>query len=305
MSQLSSKASFFLYFFQEFYREVLIQREIAAKSIDDEGHISLEDSLDDAASEDSLVREAKLPEGHVFKEEDDEDDLPLVDNPGKPEPHQVEREMLADRIQNKFITMFEKFSLRAQNQPGEFAGVYFQDFLYAMVALLDEVFLSFKWHGQNQWRNNLMEKRFFHTQVAGELFFKKVEDLIHENHSTKVDLAAIYLMIIALGFRGKYRGEDDDGQLNWYREQLYILVNKHPSNLFQPGREQLIEESYDHTISIASVKALPNLKNWVIAFSSVVIIYMIVSSFLWYGVVSDLDDIIGQIITQAQNIGLS
>lgn len=322
----SSTSSYFVYFFQEFYREVLIQRELALRSMEPVEEVPVGKNNDGQEG-----AEAAAPLVQTMEEEQSKLEAEIVPGPkvegaeletARVEDVEIERaerereyafqdkqraekEILCDKIQQKFIVLFDKFSSQAQYQPGEFAGAYFQDLLYAMVAMLDEVFLAFAWHGQRRWKHNLMEKRYFHTQIAGELFFKKVEDLIQTNDSTRLDLAEVYLMILALGFKGQYRGEDDEGQLRWYRQQLYALIHKHSSTLFHPGRERLIEESYDHTISFEVIKGLPHLKNWMIAFSSIVIVYIIISSFLWHGVVRDLNDVIGQIMFQAQSLGLS
>lgn len=335
-ASMSAKSNYFVYFFQDFYREVLIQRDAALRSMESEEEayfgknndgqegaeaaISLVEGIEEEKAAEEAhpntqpnieTAEQNGPSGEASKvtplpKESAQKDPPKIDNDYKDqEGQQVSKEIVCDKIQQKFIALFEKFSLHSQYQPGEFASTYFQDFLYAMVAMLDEVFLSFPWHGQRRWRNNLMEKRFFHTQVAGELFFKKVEDLIQSNDSTRSDLAEVYLMILALGFRGKYRGEDDAGQLKWYREQLYVLIHKHSPSLFHPGRDQLIEESYNHTIGFETIRTLPKLKNWVVSFSTIVLVYVLISSFLWYGVVRELNDVIGQIMFQAQSLGLS
>lgn len=311
----SSTSTFFAHYFQEFYREVLIQRERAMKSMEEDDQFPLPvpelqpDETSTEGEEGDETLGASLDEDLDEPQEKPQEKIsPYLESRNHEfdrEQHKVENEILADKIQHKFINMFERFALHSQNQAGEFASSQFQDFLYSMVAMLDEVFLSFPWHGQRRWKHNLMEKRFFQTQVAGELFFKKVDDLIEENDPLRHDLASVYLMVLALGFKGKYRGEDDEGQLSWYRQQLYTLMHKHPSSLYQPGRAQLIEESYDHTINIAAPKGLPNLKNWVIAFSSIIVAYVLISSFLWYGLVRDLNGAIGQIIKQAQYLGLS
>jgi len=120
--------------FQEFYREVLIQKEKALRTLDVQNF-----SID--------IDESK-----------------------------AELEQITDRIQARFREMFERFSLNAQNQVGEFAISHFQEALYIMVSLVDEVFLSFAWPGQKRWENHLIEAQIFHTQVAGEQFYKKPQN---------------------------------------------------------------------------------------------------------------------------------
>ena len=287
MEMIPSASTFLMQFFQEFYREVLIQREFAYKSVGRNVHSKSESQ-----------------EGDSDEVNSDETQESLVDEVHQ-DAHLVEEEQLCDRIQGIFKGMFERFSLITQNQAGEFAGAHFQESLYAMVALLDEVFLAFSWEGKDRWEDNLMEKQIFHTQVAGELIFRKIESLIQANDPVRRDIAVIYLMTIALGFKGKFRGEDDEGRLHWYRQQLYIMANYKPVSLFHPGRQHLIEECYDHIMTLPALKILPNVRNWIFAFFGVILGFMVVSAFLYYKSTRDLNNAIEQILTQAQKLGIS
>lgn len=263
MEIISASSTFLVQNFQEFYREVLIQKEKALRTLDAQ-------------------------------------QLSLDNDEGK-----VEIEQITDRIQTKFREMFERFSLTAQNQVGEFAISHFQEALYIMVALVDEVFLSFGWPGQNRWENNLLEGQIFHTQIAGEQFYKKLDALIEANDPVRNDLAAIYLMALSLGFKGQYRGEDDAGRITWYNHQLYTMVNRHPVSLYHPGRNKLIPSLYDYNVTAAPGRGLPDLRTWFIAFGVILASYLFISSMVWYRVVRDLDSVIGQILSQAQKLGLS
>jgi type VI secretion system protein ImpK len=287
MEMVPSASTFLMQFFQEFYREVLIQREFAYKSVGKKVHSN-----------------PQIQEATSDKTDLDEVQETLVDNVNQ-DSHLVEEEELCDRIQGVFKGMFERFSLITQNQAGEFAGSHFQEALYSMVALLDEIFLAFSWDGKDRWEDNLMEKQIFHTQVAGELIFRKVEALIQANDPVRRDISVIYLMILALGFKGKFRGEDDEGRLHWYRQQLYIMANYKPVALFHPGRQHLIEECYDHIITLPALKILPNVRNWIFAFFCIIAVFTVVSTFLYYKSTRDLNNAIEQILTQAQKLGIS
>ena len=131
MDIMPASSTFLMQNFQEFYREVLIQKEKALRTLD--------------------LRNVTI----------------------ETEEGKVEVEQITDRIQAKFREMFERFSLTAQNQVGEFAISHFQEALYVMVSLVDEVFLSFAWPGQKRWENYLLEAQIFHTQIAGEQFYRK------------------------------------------------------------------------------------------------------------------------------------
>lgn len=263
MDIFPASSTFLAQNFAEFYRELLIQKEIALRTLDPDNY------------------------------------------PDSQKGTSLEQQSVTESIQHKLRSLFEKFSLDAQNQIGEFAASHFQEALYVMVSLADEVFLSFAWLGQKYWESNLLESQFFHTQVAGELVYKKLDALIESNDPMRNDLAIIYLMALALGFKGQYRGENDDGKLIWYRHQLYALATRRHPVLFHPGKDHLIESCYDHTIATDPGRGLPDLRTWFISFGTVLLVYMFISSVLWYKVVRDLDTTIGHVLTQAQRLGLS
>jgi type VI secretion system protein ImpK len=279
--------SFLMQNFQEFYREVLIQKELAFRTLEEVPEVTPPPPLPDQA-----------PAQKSFSETDE----PLPAEPVHPD---IKAETLTDSIQHTFRLMFERFSLQAQTQVGEFAVSHFQDALYAMVALLDETFLAFSWVGKQRWERNLMERQFFHTQIAGELVFRKIDDLLSANDPIRNDVATIYMMVLALGFRGKYRGEESEEQLTLSRHDLYKMINRHPPLLFQGGRDQLIPECYEPILSMPAGKGIPDVRSWLTTFAIILVVFIGVSSFLWFKLVKDMDDALGQILTQAQKLGLS
>lgn len=283
----AATSTFLMQYFQEFYRELLIQKEIALRTLEDGVPFTPPPEIQTQTQSDNIVDQDQAEHNVALDQE------------------AVEITTLTDEIQHKFRSMFERFSLEAQNQVGEFAVSHFQDALYAMVALLDETFLSFSWVGKTRWENNLIEKQFFHTQIAGELVFRKIDDLLENNDPMRNDVANIYMMILSLGFKGRYRDLGEDQHVDWYRHELYKMINRHAPLLFTTGREYLIPECYDHIISIPAGKGIPDVRSWVTAFAAILFVFITVSSFLWFKLVRDMDDALGQILTQAQKLGLS
>lgn len=288
----AATSSFLMQNFQEFYRELLIQKEIALRT--------LEENVGPPVPSDEPPAQ---PDGVQPPPQEDQSSQGQIEAEEPAEP--IKSETITDAIQHDFRLMFERFSLNAQNQVGDFAISHFQDALYAMVCLLDETFLSFSWVGKQRWENNLVEKHIFHTQIAGELVFRKIEDLLKANDPVRNDVANIYMMILSLGFKGRYRDEDEDNLVDWYRHELYKMINHHDSLLFTAGRDYLIPECYDHIISMPAGKGIPDVRIWVTTFSTILLVFIVVSSFLWFKLVRDMDDALGQILTQAQKLGLS
>lgn len=213
---------------------------------------------------------------------------------------------LVNTIQRRLSILLEEQAIESTVQAGEFASSSYQDALYAMVAYADEVFLNISWAGQKQWENNLLESRFFQTQIAGELLFRKIEDLISTNDPMRADLAIIYLLILGLGFKGKFRDEDENyEQLYLYRQQLYRMINRHPSTLYDPGRHHLMQDCYEHVLDSTLSKGLPEIRMWFLIFMGIIGVYLFASTVLWYKLVKDMDESIGHILQQAHQMGLS
>lgn len=213
---------------------------------------------------------------------------------------------LVNTIQRRLSLLLEEQALQSTTQAGEFATSHYQDALYAMVAFADEVFLNLPWIGQKQWEDNLLESRFFQTQIAGELLFERIEELVASNDPMRADLGIIYLLILGLGFKGKFRGEEEgQDKLVLYRQQLYVLVNRRPSSLYEPGRDHLIQDCYEHVLDAPLRKGLPEIRLWLIAFASILGIYLFASTILWYKLVRDMDESLGQILHQSHQMGLT
>jgi type VI secretion system protein ImpK len=209
------------------------------------------------------------------------------------------------KIQHRFALLFERQALESTTQSGEFSISQYQEALYAMVSFADEVFLNMDWIGKKHWENNLLESRFFQTQIAGEMVFQKIESLIARNDPMRLDLAIIYLFILGLGFKGKYRDEDDQGKLDLYRQQLFTLINRRPPTLYESTRPHLIPDCYEHVLDSTISKGLPEIRGWLYAFCGILGIYLFASTVLWYMVARDMNYSIGHILRQAHQMGLT
>ena len=281
MQEQFTSHSFIIQNFQEFYHEVLRQKARALRDI----------TLDQALEElDHETRQAKSDEGDRTKDEQPQNKIPQIQN------------LVAD-IQAKLRELLEHQSVKATREVGEFAVSNFREAEYLMAALADEVFIYLKWNGQKQWERNILEAQLFQTSIAGEQFFEKLEHLIQTNDPMRRDLAVIYLMILGLGFRGRYRDVDDAGKIEWYRNQLLQVISGHSSRLYNPNmRERLVQQCYDHSISDAPAKGLPDIKLWLIIFAATILIYLMTTYGLWYKIVKDMDQAVNAILQQSQEL---
>ena len=143
---------------------------------------------------------------------------------------------LALDVWQRLLTLLERQSLSVGDRSGVFGLEVYREAQYVMAALADEIFLNIDWPGGDFWSTHLLESRLFKTHVAGEMFFKKLDRLLQERDPVYADLAMIYFLALALGFKGRYRDVPDSRQLDFYRHQTFAFVYRDdPRLLDQSG----------------------------------------------------------------------
>jgi type VI secretion system protein ImpK len=193
-------------------------------------------------------------------------------------------------VWQRLLTLFERQALHAWRYGGTYGAEFYKEAQYVMVALADEIFLHTEWEGKRAWVSNLLETKFFQSHVAGELFFQKLERLLHDRDPVYKDLAAVYLMALSLGFRGKYRGLDDRGQLARYREQLFSFIFRREPNLENESKH-IFPEAYFHTLREETKKRLPHPRIWIGVLCLVIVTYLAATHLLWVDLTSRLEQV--------------
>lgn len=207
---------------------------------------------------------------------------------------------LADTIQKKMRSLIEELTFKANRSIGGMGATQIRDAQYIMVVLTDEIFLGINWPGAKQWQKSLLEAQIFETQIAGELFFKKLDALLESNDSTRGELALLYFLTLSLGFKGKYKDHGDREAMKWYLEQLYTAINQRPTHLFRPGRPYLIEQCYDYTLSEPPGRGLPDVRVWSMCIASIITLYIFITYIVWYKLASEMHEALNLIFEQTR-----
>ncbi|MDR0632351.1 MAG: DotU family type IV/VI secretion system protein [Holosporaceae bacterium] len=170
-----------------------------------------------------------------------------------------------------------------------------REIIYLMTAIADEIFLNMEWAGKKYWEENMLESLYFGSQVAGEKIFLKINDLIAENEPLSMEKAEIYLRALSLGFRGKYRGSDDEQEeINLYRNNLFKFIEKNDKSVFLIGH-RLFQKEYTYTIPTIHRKLLPDaaIINYICAFF--VFMFFVISSIVWKFETRDILQLLNEI----------
>lgn len=203
------------------------------------------------------------------------------------------------RIQHRLITLLERQQMDAEQRGGRQHAELYREVKYLMVALTDEIFLHlFDWEGRDVWRAQLLEVKVFNSQVAGQRIFENLEALLSNRDPTTLELARLYLIILFLGFQGKYRGTQDAQQLNdyhHYRRRLFFFITQRSpdglhDHLHYDEKKRIFPDAYRVLeLPYEKRKWLPSMFWWRVVFSMVAGIVLLVSIWVWYQATHSLE----------------
>lgn len=88
---------------------------------------------------------------------------------------------------------------------------------FAVFAWIDEIIMNSSWDGRIQWQREQLQRLYYQTADAGEIFFERLNTLgLHQR-----DVREVYYLCLALGFLGQYCNDGDE----------YLLEQLKTSNL--------------------------------------------------------------------------
>jgi type VI secretion system protein ImpK len=227
----------------------------------------------------------------------------MEDEVSSDQPYDMQNKNLVDDFQKRLRNLLDEQSGHHARLVGGVSSTIFKDMHYIMVILADEIFINLNWAGAKEWRASLLEAQLFQTQIAGELFFKKLDALFDSNDPVRFELAQIYLMVLSLGFKGQYKDREDQDRIRWYQDQLYTMVCHHPLKLFNHDESRMIEQCYEHTINTPPGKGLPDLRVWTTWILSVFVAYIFITYVIWYKMAADLEQDLQMIFDQTRQMG--
>lgn len=191
-----------------------------------------------------------------------------------------ETQELARQLGRQLENLIELQTLEARRGGNRFAQQASQQALYLKVALADELLLQRDWAGRDVWCQHLLEASFFRTSIAGEKVFADIETMLREREPSQRPLAQLYLFALALGFEGRYRGQDAADHLAGLRGELFQFVFQRPAEL--GGRDRVLStQPYASTLSHIVPSRLIRLSRWKVFFIFGLLALLVLSELLW------------------------
>jgi len=111
---------------------------------------------------------------------------------------------------------------------------------FAIFAWIDEVILSSPWNEKEKWQGQQLQRTYFQTADAGEVFFERLNMIgPHQNHVREV-----YYLCLAMGFTGRYIHEGDDFLLDQLKTSNLKVLMGSSMGLPALDKGQLFAEAY-------------------------------------------------------------
>ena len=129
---------------------------------------------------------------------------------------------------------------------------------YSIVVMLDEVILCSELPYRKEWRDNLLQIKYFGHSTGGVEFFNMLNKVIESGSQ----VGWVFLLCLLLGFRGKYSVSNDD-EVNDYISRLKK----------QCGSNLLTEEK--KKITLKQRKNKPSWFNFYLSLSGIIIVYFV------------------------------
>jgi type IV/VI secretion system ImpK/VasF family protein len=186
-----------------------------------------------------------------------------------------------NEMANDLEEIFEEQAAEARKDPR--MDALYEKARYPLVVLADEIMLQSGWEHADEWQQQILEEKYYKTNVGGDQYFGIAKDLRPED----VELAAIIYAGLALGFGGKYRERPE--KLSENKKKVYRLLGEYLGDV----GEKLTPEAYN--VSPQSAKRLNpvvTLAKVAIVGGIVLVMYYFITFLIWSVSISDLREMV-------------
>lgn len=119
--------------------------------------------------------------------------------------------------------------------PGDFDMARF-----AVFAWIDERIMNSDWEGRHQWQKALLQRRYYETVDAGEIFFDRLNRIgLHQR-----DVREVYYVCLAMGFAGQFRNEGDAVLLEGLKNENLKILTGSSMGVPAVANPQMFPEAY-------------------------------------------------------------
>lgn len=167
-------------------------------------------------------------------------------------------------------------AMRDQISPGDFDLARF-----AVCAWIDEMILSSSWSEKDRWMPLQLQKHYYNTTDAGEIFFERLNAL----GPHQLEVREVYYLCMALGLTGRYF-RDEYGLEQIKTANLKLLMG---SSLGLPSLErvELFPEAYPGGDADVSLPGKKRGRLWLMAAAGAAPVLLFAALFIIYFFILD------------------
>ena len=160
---------------------------------------------------------------------------------------------------------------------------------YVMTAVADAMLLhDVAWRGRDGWSERPLEVVLYRSRIAGDRIFDAVQELARRRTPDADGVAMTILLAFEVGFRGRYRGSDDRGEIERLKARLFDLILHRSFTAFDDFDG--LTAGAAEPLSGRDPVRLPQVRPWGLAIGGLVVGYLLVSWLLWWTQVGDIVD---------------
>jgi type VI secretion system protein ImpK len=111
---------------------------------------------------------------------------------------------------------------------------------FAIFAWIDEAILSSSWNEKNRWQGEPLQRFYYQTTDAGEIFFDRLNAIGPHQR----DVREVYYLCLAMGFSGRFCHEGDDYLLEQVKTSNLKLLTGSSMGLPSLEKEDLFPDAY-------------------------------------------------------------
>ncbi len=111
---------------------------------------------------------------------------------------------------------------------------------FAVCAWIDEAILSSSWNEKSKWQMETLQRIYYQTADAGEVFFDRLNSIGHHQR----DVREVYYLCLAMGFSGRFCNEGDDYLLDQLKTSNLKLLTGSSMGLPSLEKGDLFPEAY-------------------------------------------------------------
>lgn len=112
--------------------------------------------------------------------------------------------------------------------------------MFAVAAWTDEIMLATAWQGAEEWKRQLLQKRYFNVSSAGVEFFTRLEALGPQQLAVR----EVYFFCLSMGFTGRYGHDRNPKTLEDIKQACLQQLVREGEGLYGDSGKVMFPQAY-------------------------------------------------------------